>query len=156
MAIARLVDADWFEGTPYVEIRGDESTTTLSLFADHGLGIRERVVPLTKLRVGFDEFERAVRLAPQLVAPFSVNAGDDALSLTAPDASLEEPSETIVIDEQSLHEQARTTAPPPHGDRTTAGRPGVADQSGIHTRPTVRRMVAVRPEAFRSKGDDRE
>lgn len=154
MAVARLTDAEWFEGTPFVEIRGDDATTTLSIFADHGMGIRERVVPLTRLAVGFDEFARAVRLAPRLVAPFRALEKDDALVLCPPDAAPEEPIETIVIDQQSLHENERTTSPPPQV-RPITKRP-VADQSGIHTRPTVRRMVAVSPEAFRNRRDDRE
>ena len=156
MAIARLVGADWVEGVLFVEIRGNESSTTLSIFADHGMGIRERVVPLTRLSVGFDEFVRAVRLAPKLVAPFVATEKGGALVLSPPDAAPEEPIETIVIAEQSLHDNERTTAPPPHGARPTTDRPSIPDQSGIHTAPTVRRMVAVRPEAFRSRKDDRE
>ncbi len=153
MAIARLVSAEWFEGAPYVEIRGDDSTAALSVFADHGIGIRERVVPEARLRVPADEFVRAVRLAPQLVAPFLVREHEDVLVLAAPDALLE-PAETIVIDEQSLYEQARTTAPPPQDGRPSTVRPPTTDRSGIHTKPTVRRMVAVRPEAFRRGSDD--
>ena len=155
MAVARLADADWFEGTPVVEIRGDDATTTLSIFADHGMGIRERVVPLTRLAVGLDEFARAVRLAPRLVAPFRALDKDDALVLCTPDAAPDEPIETIVIDQQSLHENERTTSPPPQV-RPITRLPPVADQSGIPTRPTVRRMVAVSPEAFRNRRDDRE
>lgn len=156
MVIARLAGADWFEGAPYVEIRGDDSVTTLSIFADHGMGIRERVVPLARLHVGFDEFVRAVRLAPKLVAPFHATQREDALLLSVPDTTLEEAPETIVIDEQSLTENERTTAPPPKEARPRTDRPSVPEQSGIHTRPTVRRMVAVSPEALRSRKDDRE
>lgn len=156
MVLGRLVSAEWFEGAPFVEIRGDDTTTTISIFADHGMGIRERVVPLTRLSVGFDEFARAVRLAPRLVAPFRAMEKGDALLLCPPDAIVDEPVETIAIDEQSLHENERTTAPPPRGARPASRRPAIADQSGIHTRPTVRRMVAVSPEAFRSRRDDRE
>jgi len=156
MVLARLVSAEWFEGSPFVEIRGDDATTTISIFADHGMGIRERVVPLTRLGVGFDEFARAVRLAPRMVAPFRATEKGEALLLCPPDAAPDEPAETIVIDEQSLHENERTTAPPPRGSRAASKRPAVAEQSGIHTRPTVRRMVAVVPEAFRSRRDDRE
>lgn len=156
MAIARLVGAEWFEGTPFVEIRGDDSTTMLSVFADHGFGIRERVVPVARLAVGFDEFARAVRLAPRLVAPFHATETADSLVLAPADVTPDEPAQPIVIDEQSLHENERTTAPPPQEARPSTGRPPAPDQSGIHTRPTVRRMVAVRPEAFRSRHDDRE
>ena len=163
MAIARLVGAEWIDGTLFVEIRGNETTTTISIFADHGMGIRERVVPLARLPVGFDEFVRAVRLAPQLVAPFRATEKNGALLLSPPDAAPEEPMEPIVIAQQSLHQNERTTAPPlaAQGNKAKSGhpstdRPSIPDQSGIHTAPTVRRMVAVRPEAFRSRKDDRE
>jgi hypothetical protein len=162
MPIARLAHADWLEGTPYVEVRGDDATTTVSIFADLGMGIRERVVPLARLHVPFDEFARAVRLAPQLVAPFRAAQRGGALVLTPPEMT-DEPSarsggESIRIDERSLHEQERKTAPPPPTTRevrpVTEAPPPVPDQSGVHTHPTVRRMVAVRPEAFRSGNDD--
>jgi hypothetical protein len=157
MAIARLAHADWLDGTPYIEIRGDESTTTLSVFSDHGLGIRERVVPLARFPVSFDEFARAVRLAPKLVAPLEATQRGDAVYLTPPSES-EEPTKTnhkaIRIDDKSLHAQERRTAPPPpHGGKNAPAAPP-APQPGVHTHPTVRRMVAVTPEAFRGRNDE--
>ncbi|MBX3205886.1 MAG: hypothetical protein KF764_12505 [Labilithrix sp.] len=161
MALARLASADWFEGTPYIEIRGDGLTTTLSVFADHGMGIRERVVPLARLQVGFDEFARAVRLAPQLIAPFEPTLRGDAILLTPPEAAddaTQAGRESIAIDDRSLHEQERRTAPPPpvasDGAPVTHAPPQPPDQSGVHTHPTVRRMVAVRPEALRQGNDE--
>ena len=79
--------------------------------------------------------------------------------LSPPDAATDEPIETIVIAERSLHGNERATAPPPDERKSTnptTDRPSIPDQSGIHSAPTVRRMVAVRPEAFRSRKDDRE
>ncbi|MCW5831168.1 MAG: hypothetical protein KIS78_01765 [Labilithrix sp.] len=110
------------------------------------MGIRERVVPQVRLLVGFDEFARAVRLAPQLIAPFESVQRGDAIYLTPPEASVESQRsrESIAIDDRSLHEQERKTAPPP----------AAPDRSGVHTHPTVRRMVAVRPEALRRGNDD--
>lgn len=156
MAIARLGRADWVEGTPYVEIRGDDDFTTLSVFADHGLGIRERVVPLVRLGVPIDEFARAVRLAPQLVAPFKSQHHETMLLLTLPESALEAPREAIKIDDSSLHEQERKTAPPPlvSDSPVTDAPPSIPERSGVHTHPTVRRMIAVRPEALRSGNDD--
>jgi hypothetical protein len=154
MAIARLVGADWLDGTPYVELRGDETTTALSVFSDHGMGIRERVVPLARFRVSIDEFARAVRLAPQLVAPLRAAQRGDAVYLTLAEGS-DEPStksghQSIRIDDRSLHEQERRTAPPPpNGAKKPLPQP-----SGVHTAPTVRRMVAVSPEAFRRQKDE--
>ncbi|MBN9165254.1 MAG: hypothetical protein BGO98_43060 [Myxococcales bacterium 68-20] len=162
MAVARLAHADWLEGTPYVEIRGDETATTLSIFSDHGMGIRERVVPLARFHVPVDEFARAVRLAPQLIAPFQSAQRGEALLLSLPEmeeAGAKSGRESITIDERSLHEQERKTAPPPpttDAPPVTDAPPPLRDQSGVHTHPTVRRMVAVRPEALRSRNDDND
>jgi hypothetical protein len=46
------------------------------------------------------------------------------------------------------------TTPPPAEGAVTKPPPSIPEQSGIHTHPTVRRMVAVRPEALRSGNDD--
>lgn len=152
MALARLTDAPWVEGTPYVELAGDDVTTTISVYADHGLGIRERVVPTTRLAAPLDEFARAVQLAPGLAAPFEAAPRRDAIVLALPEAALEETRESITIDESSLHEQERKTAPPPPPEAPPAG--AQAGPSGVHTHPTVRRMVAVSPDALRRAKDE--
>ncbi len=164
LALARLARADWLEGTPFIEITGTDRETVINIFADHGMGIRERVVPLARLRVPIDELTRAVRLAPQLIAPFEVGSPKQGVALSLVLKGVEtDVEETIKIDDRSLHEQERKTAPPPvgHEDMRKSGVPGVSipngptnDQSGVHTHPTVRRMVAVRPEALRSGNDD--
>ena len=142
MAFAQLATADWFEGTPYVEIRGNETMTALSVFSSHGIGIRERVVPLARLRVDFDEFVRAATLAPQLVSPLEVIHRGGALVLAFGELAVEETSSSpaipIPIDSGSLVDSTR---PPP-------------ETPGIHTRPTVRRFIAIRPEARRVERDD--
>jgi len=138
LALARLADAPWLEGTPYVEITGDAATTSISVFTSHGMGIRERVFPLVRLAVPVEEFSRAARLAPEIVRPLRMTPRPNGMFL-APAELNEEPSpETIAIDERSLHEQERKTAPPP---------------PAIHTAPTVRRMVAVNPDALRKDED---
>jgi hypothetical protein len=158
MALAWLLQADWLEGTPYVEVRGDEEHTLVSIFSQHGVGIGERVIPVTRLRVPVDEFARAVRLAPQLVQPFRAVHEGDSIFLMPPDLTLEETSaslsqrELITIHRRSLH----VPAPPLPPSRPPAlnARPSATDESRmIHTRPTVRRMVAVTPAARRGKDD---
>jgi hypothetical protein len=172
MAIARLARAEWVDGTPVIEISGSSTETTIAIFSDHGMGIRERLLPQAKLRVPVDEFARAVRLAPQLISPFRAQERKGTLVLTPPEAEVAPDSvrESIAIDEKSLHEQERKTAPPPDGvpapgtapqePATTPPPPDAAamasaeEVSGVHTHPTVRRMVAVRPEALRSGNDE--
>jgi hypothetical protein len=147
MAIARLSGADWIEGTPFIEVTGTDAETKISIFADHGMGIRERVLPLAILRVPVEEFARAIRLAPQLIAPFQATQRGDTILLSPVETSLDETRESITIAESSLHEQERKTSPPTL--------PGTEPpESGVHTHPTVRRMVALSPEALRSGNDD--
>ena len=177
MAIARLARAEWVDGTPVIEISGTATETIIAIFSDHGMGIRERLLPQTKIRVPVDEFARAVRLAPQLINPFRAQDRKGVVVLTPPEADVAPDSsrESIAIDERSLHEQERKTAPPPEGVAGPEGGPeaGPANEptttpppadtaalasaeevSGVHTHPTVPRMVAVRPEALRSGNDE--
>ncbi|HVH47512.1 MAG TPA: hypothetical protein VM925_34490 [Labilithrix sp.] len=156
--VARLARAGWLEGTPYIELRGDDTTTTVSIFCDHGIGIRERIVPLARLQVPFEEFARAMRLAPQLVSPLSVTHKPGALSLSPPGmpedrASSSTLRNSIAIDERSLHGATRPPFERPRRPVTTAP-PSNPEQSGVHTRPTVRQMVAIGPEAFRSRNEE--
>lgn len=147
MAIARLRRADWVQGTPYVEIRGDASTTTLSVVSHHGIGIYEQLLPQTVMQVPVDEFTRAIRLAPQLIAPFRAHPRGDALFLAPAEIAVETASEVLAtIANAQFREQTRQTTPP----GAVVPR---KDQGAAHTHPTVRRMVAVRPEALR-RGDD--
>lgn len=171
---ALLHSADWLEGELCVEISG-ELPTTFALYTEHGFGIRERLLPAFTLAVSRAEFERAVEAAPQLVTPLHIVRPEGMLVLSASGEWTAAPS-AIPIAESSLHESERKTAPPPAGITSDAsdeapprdsatfiqralprfgeGRRGSPDKSGVHTHPTVRRMVAIRPEALRSSGND--
>jgi hypothetical protein len=155
LSIARLAYAAWLEGTPFVEIHGDEMTTTISIYCDYGVDLRERIVPVTRLAVPFDEFVRAVRLAPQLVRPFQVTIEDDSLTLAPPGAhraSGHMRRNAIAIDRRSLHGAMRS--PLEHGLRPVAAAPApVAEHSGVHTRPTPLQTIAVRDVFLRGNED---
>jgi len=197
MAIARLVGQEWVEGDLRVELSGDESSTTLVVMCEYGVGIRERLIPAARFAVPIDEFERALELAPHLVLPLRITDEPGKLVLT-PLATPEPLARTALppdvgLDTASLGDGERTTAPPPadelqvvdeaspedlaelplanavpvlelegepaDADAEHAGRmdsgpvPTSANQgeelhggdriSNVHTRPTVRRMVAV-------------
>lgn len=129
MAVARLSRASWVVGTPYVEIHGDEATTSLSILVDTATTVREPLVPTTRLAVPVEEFTRAVRLAPQLIAPFRSSVRDDLLLLSLPT------------------ERAASSS-------TTESQSDSFVQANPHTHPTVRRMVVVRPEALRHNDDE--
>jgi hypothetical protein len=150
LAVAQLGEAGWVDGTLYIDIAGDDSVTKLSIFADYGFGIRERLLPLARLLVPFDEFVRAVRLAPKLIAPFQSEQIAGSLVLTPPNTGAQDPLESIAISEASLAEEPKTSPPPAGMDQATKPPPS----ENMHTHPTVRRMVAIRPEARRSSRDD--
>lgn len=160
LAIAALVDASWVDGTLYVDLTGNDSLTRISIFVDYGFGIRERLLPLARLDVPFDEFVRAVRLSPKLISPFRAEHLAGSLVLTPPGA--DEKEEVIGISESSMLDDVLKSSPPPStpmvepaaATAVTKPPPSIPEQSGIHTHPTVRRMVAVRPEALRSGNDD--
>jgi hypothetical protein len=194
MALARLVGQPWVEGDLRIELSGDESSTTMNIMCDYGVGIRERLLPLTRFGVPIDEFERALELAPKLVLPLRISEDNGKLVLTplaTPEArvrSIAPPP--IAVDNGSLGDGERATAPPPadelqvvdeampddfatdanpdsgrvdiaakgataendeHEGRMRSGTvpTGNVDEiaydrvSNVHTRPTVRRMVAV-------------
>jgi len=207
MALARLVGQDWVEGELRIELSGDDTSTTLIILCEFGVGIRERMFPQLRLGVPFDEFQRALELAPQLVLPLKITDETGKLVLT-PLLTPEERIHAVAppdfeLDQTSLGEEERTTAPPPPdelqvvdealpegsvheaetvppvagaaGAHETTTAPPVASASGehelereprmesgqvpsethpdghadgdrssnIHTRPTVRRMVAI-------------
>ncbi len=158
MALARTSEADWIEGDLLVEITGDEERTSLAVFADHGFGIRERIVPNMTFRVPFEEFERALMIAPALIQPLRAKEQDGKLLLgRSVRESSPEGFAAITIDDRSLHETERKTAPPKVQPPEVMGDVPPRDppeKSGVHTHPTVRRMVAIRPEALRSGNND--
>jgi len=210
MAIAHLVGQPWVEGDLRVEVSGDDVSTTINIMCDHGFGIRERLLPLVRFSVPVDEFERAFELAPKLVLPLRISDEEGKMILTpllTPEARLNSIAPArIEVDNRSLSEAERKTAPPPsdelqvvdeaspddllvvdgegvleandtdasstqpppalavdealaqarmesgpvpsaaNPDGDGLGRDGSANSgriSSVHTRPTVRRMVAV-------------
>ena len=117
MAIARLVGQPWVEGDLRIELSGDETSTTMNVMCDYGVGIRERLLPLTRFAVPIDEFERALELAPKLVLPLRITDDDGKLVLT-PLAMPESRVHSIAppkldVDDESLGDGERKTAPPP-------------------------------------------
>jgi len=118
MALARLVGEDWVEGELRIELSGDEASTTLIILCEYGVGIRERMFPAVRLSVPFDEFQRALELAPQLVLPLKIT--DDAAGklvlaplLTPEERMHGDSAPDFELDHASLGEEERTTAPPP-------------------------------------------
>jgi len=115
-AVAYLVGQEWVDGRLYVELTGDDDATTLTIFADYGVGIRERILPATRFAVPFDEFSRALELAPAVVLPLRISDLGTKLVLTpllTPEQEAEQAPPTFEVDDRSLGEDLRKTAPPP-------------------------------------------
>lgn len=128
LACAALSSCAWLSAPLRVELEGDENATRVSLLSDGAF--RERVFPVVALNVPFDEFVRAVRLAPQLFSPLVVRDSAPA---------------RLVLTDPSRAGQASTQM--------------TAVRDDVHSKPTVVRMTAVRPEAIpesRRRIDDDE
>ncbi|HEY8076832.1 MAG TPA: hypothetical protein VIF62_22050 [Labilithrix sp.] len=142
MALARVASKPWLEADMRVELSGDEATTTLALVYDHGFGIRERMMPPVLLAAGFDEFQRAVRLAPKLVEPLEVREEEDGKLVLTQRTRVESASPpAIVIGETSINAAQTDTKPPPASGRQM--------ESGVEKLPTLRR-----DEAAAAAGDE--
>jgi len=140
MALARLVGQPWIEGDLRIELTGDEDHTLLTIICEYGMGIRERLLPASKFSgVPLDEFSRALHLAPALALPLRVSEEDGKIVL-APLLTPEErlvslPPPSFEMENQSLGENERKTAPPapnPHEHPTpprgfAAAEPAVED-----------------------------
>lgn len=117
MAIAHLVGQPWVEGDLRVELSGDDVSTTVNVMCDHGFGIRERLLPLARFIVPIDEFERALELAPKLVLPLRISDEKGKMILTpllTPESRVNSIAPAkIELDDASLGEGERKTAPPP-------------------------------------------
>ncbi len=160
VALARLATTEcvWLEGDLRIEVEGDEHETAINVLVEMGYGYRERVFPTTRMRVPFDEFARAVRLVPRLIAPLRVQEKSGRLLLTAGQDARRStaPPPPVDIDEGSLLEALappavrRDVAPPTFARQRPSTRPTVARMAAVrpevHTKPTVARMAAVRPD----------
>ncbi|HEY8076831.1 MAG TPA: hypothetical protein VIF62_22045 [Labilithrix sp.] len=116
VALARLCEQSWYDGRLRVEISGDDARTTIEILAELGVGIVERLLPLTRLEVAFDEFVRAIDLAPELMLPLRATDYENKLVLTpllTPEESAAAALPEIELDDRSLGDGERKTAPPP-------------------------------------------
>jgi hypothetical protein len=151
MALARLVGQDWVEGELRIELSGDDTSTTLIILCEYGVGIRERMFPAVRLTVPFDEFQRALELAPQLVLPLKITDDDAGKLVLAPLLTPEErmhgdAAPDFELDHASLGEEERTTAPPPLDELQVLDEALPGDDDRVHeaeTMPPTPRVASV-------------
>lgn len=173
--LAKLTGAFWIDGDLRIEISGDADSSMIAIYADHGGGFRERVAPGVRFGIPYDEFVTALMLTPRLAAPLKARDQNGTIILSAAEGQAEAVDfAPIAIAESSLHQNERKTGPPtaearaahdsfreegktdsvaPNSSSPTPVPP--PDRSGVHTHPTVPRLVAISPEAIRAAERER-
>ena len=111
--IAKVAMVEWLEGELQVDFVGDVTSTTLSFYSVLGIGIRERLVPPVTLAVPIDEFQRAVVLQPESIAPLRARQGLNRLTLSLGTSVRDRDIPEFELEEQALGDGERITAPPP-------------------------------------------
>ena len=111
--IAKVAMADWLEGELQVDFTGDVTSTTLAFYSVLGIGIRERLVAPVTLAVPIDEFQRAVVLQPESIAPLRARQGLNRLTLSLGTQVRDRDIPDFELEAQALGDGERITAPPP-------------------------------------------
>jgi hypothetical protein len=76
LVFARLASAacDWIDdGDLRIELTQEGQLTRIEVLSDLGVGMRERVVPMTTLRVPLTELRAAIHRVPALVKPLTMH-----------------------------------------------------------------------------------
>lgn len=181
LVLSRLArgDVGWLEGDVTIDVHGDDAATTLDVFAEQGWGIKERLAPQARFAVPFDEFQRAVAISSKRLAPLRATVKGDHIVLTNASSTSDAPP-AVELDENSVatapppalvaREPEPFDAPAPSGAPAdpfedllghavvpVAGAEAASEKKKpdpVHSRPTVRRMVAIKPEALRTGRKD--
>ncbi|MDB5212430.1 MAG: hypothetical protein JWO86_357 [Myxococcaceae bacterium] len=82
--IARMAsnECDWIEGGLTAEITSESGKTVILVAVELGLDMRELLFPRLKLDVPYDEFDRVLENAPQLVFPMKCKRAKKSIVLT--------------------------------------------------------------------------
>jgi hypothetical protein len=110
MVFARLASgaSEWIDGSLLVELVGASDTTVVEILSELGAGLRERVFPPIVLEAGLGEFQRALDLAPRVIAPLVARVDRGRIVLSATVAQRRASSlPAIAIDDTSLMGKVR-------------------------------------------------
>jgi hypothetical protein len=111
--VARAAQASWLEGDLQVEFAGDDHRTQIEFHSVLGIGIRERLFSPCSLLVPIDEFQRAVVLTPDVIAPLRAHQGVGRLTLAAGQRVRSNDVPDFELEEKAKGDGERITAPPP-------------------------------------------
>ncbi len=76
-------DCAWLEGGLCVDVAPQGENTSFDVLQDLGVGLRERILPRSTMGAPIDEFDRAIRRIPTMIAPLTVERARGQLQLTA-------------------------------------------------------------------------
>jgi hypothetical protein len=127
-ALAKLAthECTWLDGALHLELAGDDRSTRVVVARQPQVGPRVPVFPPFDMNVAYDEFVRAFKLYPKLIAPLHAIQRAGRLLLSTASEN----------DRPSRH---------PTVARMGAVRPEML-RPEVHNRPTVARMAAIRLE----------
>lgn len=131
--IAKVAVAEWMEGDLQVDFSGDDKGTTIAFYAVLGVGIRERLFGPQYLAVPIDEFQRALVLTPDLVAPLRAHQGLNRLTLAKGQHVRNKDVADFELEEAAKGDGERLTAPPPPDLVADL----VSEEPEVHTKPTT-------------------
>lgn len=127
--IAKVAASDWLEGELQVDFDDDsDGQTTIAFYSVFGVGIRERIFSAYAMNVPIDEFQRAVLLAPDAIAPLRAHQGRGRLSLAMGMRVRNKDIPDFELEEKAKGDGERPTAPPP---------PSFEAGEQVHTRTTA-------------------
>jgi hypothetical protein len=121
--MAKVATSEWMEGELQVDFNGDDKGSTISFYAVLGVGIRERLFASHYVAVPIDEFQRAVLLNPEIIAPLRSHQGLNRLTLAAGTRVRNKDIPDFEVEEKAKGDGERITAPPPGDDPNENTRP---------------------------------
>ncbi len=138
LVLARLAEARWMEGHVRIELRPAEEMTSIVVIDDLGLGIRERVLPPTRLGVPFKELAEGLDKYPGIVLPLGIAEEKDTIVLVPLMARAEDLEDTPLDNIEIAPEPRQSERPtkPPVGAQEIPDE-ALSPEASQHTRPTM-------------------
>jgi hypothetical protein len=160
LALARMAmsSSDWVEGDLRADLRANGDRIDVDVKSVSG-GVIERVFPTFTLDAPLEELMRAVQMVPNMIDPLFMHApsAEHVVLVSSEELYDELPPESVEIGEAehdftSLNITVGEVIPESEVERPVlkGARPALANDD-VHTRKTVQRMAAIRPEALRSE-----
>ena len=138
LVLARLAETRWMEGHVRIELKPIDDVTSLVIIDDLGLGIRERILPPTRLNVPFTEFSEGLDRYPGIVLPLGIAEEGGTLVLVPLMARSEDLEDRALSDIEIAPEPRQSERPtkPPVGSQEIPEE-AISPDAAQFTRPTI-------------------